>query len=322
MQVLMITSEWPTTEHPEWVPFLVQQTEYLHRAGIGVDVFFFRGAKNPINYAKAWLQVHNKLNFEKYDLIHAQFGQSGLIALGSRIPLVVTFHGSDLLGDVSKGRYTFSGQLLKLVSRLVALYADEIVVVSSALGELIPCKNHLHVVPGGLNLELFQPMDQIEARENLKLPQEKKIILFGGRPEMPVKRYELAKQAVTLLPGKDVELLAVSNVSHSQMPIYLSAADILLLTSMHEGSPTIIKEALACDIPIVSTDVGDVRERISAVEGCEVCENDQPETIAMALSRVLAINHRTTGRTTVLNLDERIMIQKLISVYRSALSQN
>jgi teichuronic acid biosynthesis glycosyltransferase TuaC len=322
MQILMITSEWPTPEHPEWVPFLVQQTEYLRKAGIGVDVFSFRGAKNPVNYVKGWLKVHKKLRTENYDLIHAQYGQSGLIAFWRRIPLVVTFHGSDLQGDVSHGKYTYSGQLLKLASKLVACNADAIVVVSSVLAQLLNRKSQIHIIPCGLDLELFQPMDQSEARARLNLPREKKYILFGGRPEMPVKRYELAKSAVKLLPDNEIEMLTVSAVPHHQMPVYLNACNVLLLTSLHEGSPTIVKEALACNLPIVSTNVGDVRERIGTVDGCIVCTNDQPETIAIALADVLKTNCRTTSRHTVFDLDENILTRKLISVYRSALGKD
>ena len=136
---------------------------------------------------------------------------------------------------------------------------------------------------------------------------------------MPVKRYPLAKQSVELMQDGNVEMIALSDVPHNQMPLYLNACDVLLLTSLHEGSPTIIKEALACNLPIVSTNVGDVGERVRTVEGCIVCEDDQPETIAEGLRKVLTLGHRIDGRRSVLELDEQIMTQKLSSVYRAAL---
>jgi teichuronic acid biosynthesis glycosyltransferase TuaC len=141
MRVLMVTSEWPTSEHPDWVPFLVQQVAFLRKAGVDVDVFSFRGAKQFSNYLRAWMQVQRKRSSNHYDLVHAQFGQSGLITLPKSLPLVITFHGSDLQGDPSfRGRYTLQGRLLKMVSRFVALFADEIIVVSSAksLWSLLP----------------------------------------------------------------------------------------------------------------------------------------------------------------------------------------
>ncbi len=138
-------------------------------------------------------------------------------------------------------------------------------------------------------------MQQSEARAKLGLPADLPIVLFGGRPEMPVKRFALAQRAVALLARQDVKLLTASNVPHSEMPLYLNAADVLLLTSRHEGSPTIVKEALACNLPVVSTDVGDVRERIASIDGCSVCDNDEPETIAFALGE--GVGERQTDST-------------------------
>lgn len=318
----MITSEWPTPERPEWVPFIVQQVEYLRKASVEVDVFFFRGAKNPVRYMLAWMILRRRHNLKHYDVVHAQFGQSGLIALPKQLPLVVTFHGSDLQGDVSsKGSYTFQGLVLKCVSKLVAQIADEIIVVSSALGQFVKQHNPYNVIPCGLNLKLFQPMDQIAVRRKLNLPQDKKLILFGGRPEMPVKRYDLARQAMNLLRDDEIELIALSKVPHDQMPLYLNACDVLLLTSLHEGSPTIVKEALACNLPIVSTDVGDVRFRVKGVEGCIVCNDDSPETIVAALMQVLSCGERVKGRQAVMDLDEDLLTQQVIDVYRKAIAK-
>jgi len=322
IKVLTITSEWPTSEHPNWVPFIVQQVNYLRKAGIDVDVFSFRGSKNPFNYIKAWFRVRKTLRAKHYDLIHAHFGQSGLIALPKSVPLIVTFHGSDLQGDVTaSGLYTAQGKILQVVSKFVALFADEIVVVSHALGQMINPKKTRHVIPCGVDLDLFAPMDQCVARQKLSLAMDQKIILFGGRPEMPVKRFKLAKQVVELVVEKGVEMVALNSASHSQMPCYLNACDVLLLTSSHEGSPTIIKEALACNLPIVSTDVGDVRKRIGNIEGCVVCDDDHPETIATALKQVLARGKRINGRESVLDLDENLIAQKIIKVYKHALEK-
>ena len=319
LHVLMVTSEWPTAARPEWVPFIVQQVDYLRQAGIDVDVFPFRGAKNPVNYLKAWLAAQKKMRSQNYDVVHAQFGQSGLIGLPKRLPLVVTFHGSDLQGDVSPdGHYTFHGRLLQVISKFVAWCADEVIVVSAALGQTLGQRSSYHLIPSGLDLNLFQPMDRAKARQELGLPQNKKLVLFGGRPEMPVKRYALARQAVSLIQYPEVELIALSSVAHQKMPLYINACDVIVLTSLHEGSPTIVKEALACNIPIVSTDVGDVRERIDSIDGCIVCEDDRPGTIAAGLTKVLKRAERIEGRKTVLELDEHRLAQKLLSVYQAA----
>ncbi|HMG11625.1 MAG TPA: glycosyltransferase [Gemmatimonadaceae bacterium] len=316
----MVTSEWPDPAHPNWVPFLVEQVTSLKNAGVDVRVFSFRGAKNPWNYMKAWLRLHELIKTGQYDLIHAQYGQSGLIALPRRLPLVVTFHGSDLMGDTDhRGRYTLPGRILVVLSKLVSHYADSIIVAANHLGRKLPGGTQYHIIPTGLDLERFRPINMNEAREELNLPKNKKIILFGGRPEMSVKRYFLARKTISLLQQDQVELLTVSNAPHEQMPLYLNAADVLLLTSRHEGSPTIIKEALACNLPIVSTDVGDVRERIGSIAGCMVCDDDRPEIIAASLRTILARDQPINGRTTVEDFDEKRLTQTVISIYQHAL---
>ena len=133
-RVLMLTSEWPTPQQPHHAPYLVQQVTFLRRAGIEVDVFPFRGARNPINYLKAWLRLRHELKNKRYQLLHAQFGQSALLVWPRRIPLVVTFHGCDLQGvRHPNGRMSASGWLLQRLCRSVARRADAVIVVSDRM---------------------------------------------------------------------------------------------------------------------------------------------------------------------------------------------
>jgi teichuronic acid biosynthesis glycosyltransferase TuaC len=324
MRVLMITSEWPSVETPNAVPFVVRQVEFLRRAGIDVDVFHFRGARNPLNYFFNWIKFRRQMFSKKYDIIHAQWGQSGIMALPKRLPLVVTFRGDDLEGIVGKnGKYTIAGNILRLVSQTVAFFADEVIVVSLNLAKKLRGRSY-NLIPSGLDLTLFCQQDKLAARRILNLPEDEKIILFGGNPLEPKKRFSLAQEAVVMIeehfPG--IRLIPAQGINHIKMPIYMNASDVLLLVSYHEGSPNVVKEALACNLPVVSTDVGDVRERIGDVNGCILCENDRPETIAMALSNVLNKGERIDGRQKVLDLDENILIQKLISVYEKAISEH
>ena len=102
----------------------------------------------------------------------------------------------------------------------------------------------------------------------------------------------------------------------------MNACDVLLMTSLHEGSPNVVKEALACNLPIVSTDVGDVRNRIGALDGCVVCATDDPATIAEALNQVLSRRQGIDGRKAVLDLDEQVLTSKVIDVYRRAVEKS
>lgn len=322
LRVFMITSEWPTPEHPEWSPFIVRQVEFLRRAGVHVDVFAFRGSKNPWSYLRAWRIAQSRLAHGRYDVVHAQWGQSALLALPKRTPLVVTYRGNDLEGIVGPdGRYSVPGRVLRAASRWVSRVADQVMVVSEHLAGLIPPRD-THVIPSGLDLERFQPMPRDEARAQLGLPLDRKLVLFAGVPSNARKRHALALAAVErLAPDLGAELVVAAGVPHPRIPLYMCGCDALVLTSMHEGSPNVVKEALACDLPVVSVDVGDVRQRIGAIEGCVVCADDRPETIAAALDRVLRRGGRIDGRSTVLELDERRLAQRTIRIYREAMAR-
>jgi len=174
------------------------------------------------------------------------------------------------------------------------------------------------VIPSGLDFGLFRPIPQDEARRHLGLPVDKRFLLFVGNPELPRKRYDLARQAVDVLNRSlSAELLVGWGAPHDDIPFYMNAADALVFTSRQEGSPNVVKEALACNLPVVSVRVGDVPLRLQNVEGCELCDDDRPETIAAALERVLRRNRRVAGRDAVRDLDEQRLAQEVISIYRS-----
>jgi len=178
-----------------------------------------------------------------------------------------------------------------------------------------------HVVPSGIDFDLFRPVPRAEARVRLGLPADERLVLFVGNPHLPRKRFPLAQQAVEILSRTlPVRFVLGWGVPHAEMPYYMGACDALVFTSRQEGSPNAVKEALACNLPIVSVAVGDVVERLHGVAGCEVCADDRPETIAAALARVLARGGRIAGREAVRHLDERLITQQVLAIYRAALN--
>ena len=323
IRILMVTCEWPAPGVNLTAHFIKRQADFLSAAGVDVEVFQFKGAKNPFKYLKAWLLLRRKLQRESYDLIHAQFGQSGVLALPKRAPLVVTFRGSDLLGTVSDrtGRHLRASIIHQYLSRLVALSADAVIVVSEHMkSELHPSIN-AHVIPSGIDFQFFRRTEKNVARQRLGLPLEEKLILFVGRPNQARKRCDLAKQAVEILNSSMPARLVVAwRIPHSEIPLYMSACDALVFTSMQEGSPNVVKEALACDLPVVSVAVGDVASRIQNIDGCELCLDERPETIAAALARVLSREGRIAGRESVNALDENVITEKVLKIYKSILT--
>jgi len=241
----------------------------------------------------------------------------------ARTPVIITFHGSDLQGiRDTKGRVTLAGHILKWVSRFVAQRADEVIIVSEHMQRYLPSRAY-HVIPAGIDTQLFRPLDQDEARRQLGLPLAKHIVLFVGDPQRPEKRYWLAEAVMDQIRSRlpSAQLVVASGVPHSKMPLYMNASDALLVTSSSEGSPVAVREALACNLPVVSVDVGDLRYRIGAVSGCVLCENDQPQTIAQALETVLRRKERIAGQDILSEMDEGLLIHKVIGVYRQALSK-
>jgi glycosyltransferase involved in cell wall biosynthesis len=321
IRVLMITAGWPQPGQPQTTHFVKRQAEFLQRAGVQVDVFQFRGAKRFWNYMRAWTKVRPMIRSGRYDLVHAQFGQSGALALPRRLPLVVTFRGSDLLGIVgADGRYTIAGKVSQLVARFVAKRAEAVVVVSEHMKAYFRTSAPVLVLPSGLDFELFRCLPRDEARRRLGWSFDKRLVLFAGNPDQPRKRYPLAKAAVDLLNQTlPAELVVAWGVSHSDIPLYMNACDAFVFTSMQEGSPNVVKEALACDLPVVSVAIGDVAERLKGIDGCELCADERPETIAAGLERVLRRGQRVAGRIAVAHLAEEAITARLIGLYQSVL---
>ena len=324
IRVLMVTADWP--DRASWggtATFIPRQVEFLRAAGVLVDVFSFWGKKQLSKYGAAWWEVHRRLRRGSYDLVHAQFGQSVLVALPTRLPLVVTFRGDDLEGIMSdtEERFTPLGKLLPLLSRLGARLADATIVVSAHLQRCLPPSVQARVIPSGLDFKRFRPIPQDVARRRLGLPLEGRLVLFVGDPELPRKRYRLARQAVAQLNAAlPAELVLGWAKPHTEIPYFMNACDALVFTSLQEGSPNVVKEALACNLPVVSVAVGDVPERLRGIEGCEICADDRGETIAAALERVLRRGGRVAGRAAVQALDERAITEQVIAVYRAALA--
>jgi glycosyltransferase involved in cell wall biosynthesis len=317
----MVTSDWLWNSWGGPAVFIARQAEFLRREGVEVDLFPFRGSRHPGNYLAAWKEVRSRVRSGSYDLVHAQFGQSGLTALPKRVPLIVTFRGDDLEGIIGEnGRYIPAGWLLRFISRTVARRADAAIVVSEHMKQYLPRSVSAHVMPSGIDLDLFRPESQEAARRRLDLPGDQRLVLFVGNPGLARKRYGLAKEVVAIVNQTIPTRLVVGwELPHDKIAALMNACDALLCTSMQEGSPNAVKEALACNLPVVSVLVGDVALRLHGIAGCELCSDDRVETIAAALGRVLQRGGRIDGRSAVKHLDERLLTQQLVDVYRSIL---
>jgi teichuronic acid biosynthesis glycosyltransferase TuaC len=316
----MLTNEWPSSATPYAAPYVVRQVAFVEASGAQVDVFSFRGAKSPKNYVQARRELRKAHDLSSYDVIHAQFGQSGLLALPKRRPLVVTLRGSDILGSLgADGKTTFAGKVLRQVTKLVTRAADAVIIVSESQRKHLPPSVRPHLLPSGVDFSRIPDLSVEEARRRADLPLDRRLVLYVGPPTVQ-KGYDVATAAVQLLASRlPVELVVGWNMSQDEVLLRMRACDALVFPSRQEGSPDVVKEALACDLPIVAARVGDVPERLRGIEGCEVCEDWRPETMCDALERVLRPGKGIEGRAAVQELDEARLTERLLEIYRSAI---
>lgn len=309
MRVLKVTNMYPTAEQPQFGIFVQQETESLRRLGVDVDVLFVNGRSSKLNYLTGAPRLWSRLRDEEYDLVHAHYIFAGLLALTRRrLPIVLTHHGAEV----------FEGWQ-GLTCRMFTRWFDAAIVRTEEMKTRLGV-DEAHIIPGGINMEKFRPQPSADCRTQLGLPLDGKLVLWAGDPR-PDKRFDLAVAAMRRLddhlPG--VELIKLTGREHSLVPRYMNACDVLLLTSDSEGSPNVVKEAMACDLPVVGRPVGDVREVIGATEGCHLTSED-PGDIARKLELALARGGRTNGHEAVAHLELGAIGRQIIDVYRQTLA--
>lgn len=288
-------------------PIVMNQALSLQKQGIEVDFFLIKG-RGIRGYLSNIPAFRRKCRESKYDLLHAHYFDSALVPTLSfiTVPLIVSLMGSDVHESPA------SRWLMKLFSRIswaAVIVKSEDLQKKSGIREA-------HIIPNGIDLEKFQPMDKQEARKSLSLDPEKKYILFMAIPARPEKNFKLAEEAAGLLNDKQVELLVVHGIENEKVATWLNAADVLLMTSLWEGSPNVVKEAMACNKPVVSTRVGDVGSLLDGVEGSFVCEHD-PQDVMEKIRLALMFGNQTNGRQKLINLglDEKSIAGRIIELY-------
>jgi teichuronic acid biosynthesis glycosyltransferase TuaC len=323
MRVLIVTAMWPTEENPAFGSFVRTQVDALRAVGLEIEVLVLEGRVRKLIYPRGMWQIRRRLRQQPADLVHAHFGYCGIVARTQRrVPVVVTFHGDDVLGTINaKGAVTFASRIAAAASRLIARHIDAAIVQTKEMAVRLDC-GCADVIPHEVDLERFRPIDRGQARALLGLDPSRPYVLFAASPGIPVKRYPLARDAVAELRKRmdDVELVVVHREPQDRLCLYMNACDVLAFPSFQEGSPNIVKQALACNMPIVSTDVGDVREIIEGTPGCTIAP---PDTLgfAAALEAQLHAGGRSSGRVRVAHLACDEVAQQVAAVYRRVLSR-
>jgi glycosyltransferase involved in cell wall biosynthesis len=301
--------------------FARRQIQSLQDAGLDVEVYEIHARLDPMALTRDWFALRERIATWKPDLVHAQYGTvTAALATSLGVPCVVTFRGSDLnpIPGINRVRSRVSHAL----SQLAAARADEVICVSHKLRmRLLAHRESAHVIPSGIDLDLFKPISRDDARRELGWPLEGRVVLFNAGRHPENKRLGLAEEAFALarrsLDGARLVVLNGS-VEPAAMPLHYAASDCALLTSRFEGSPNVVREALACNLPVVAVDVGDVSEWLRGVSPSMVV-GDDAASIAAALVAVLEVPTRSNGRQRVQSAARDAVARRIIEVYHQAL---
>jgi glycosyltransferase involved in cell wall biosynthesis len=322
-RVLVVTNLWPTAEDPGFGSFVQDQMESMRPLGVEYEVMFVDGRASRWNYLRAYPELWRRVKEHPFDLIHAHFGLAGLVARGQcRLPLVVTFHGDDVLGQPTRsGHITLMGRFFQVSSFLLAPLASVVIVQSREMRRKLKPAS-ARIIPCGIDLDLFRPFDYEQARRALGLDFEKKYVLFAYNPDEPRKRFDLIEAAVALARKQvpQLEILHVRGKPHNEMPLYMSAADVLVVSSLAEGGPLVTKEAMATQLPVITVNVGDAVDLIHESDGNFLVPREA-EAIAQKVVEVCRSGKRGCGRARLTPYSMPMTAKKIVEVYASVLQR-
>jgi len=304
--------------------FTKRQAMALRDRGLRVDMFFLPIWSDFQTLFRAYKKFRSTVNKTNPQIIHAQYGNlSGAIcAFGTLRKMVITFRGSDLNPCLYANPIRV--RLGHFLSQLAALRAARIICVSNELkGRLWWKKNSVRVIPSPINLELFQPFPQKIARKILDWNPNERVVLFNAGKTPIEKGHSIVKSAVKTAQSRynDIRLeVLCGNVPPDYMPLYYNASDCLILASVWEGSPNVVKEALACNLPVITTKVGDVEERLNGVFPSKIVERDSYQ-MGNAIIDILSLNQRSNGRDKVAELSLSHTTKRLIAIYEQIIKK-
>ena len=320
MKILVLASD----KRGHFAPFIEEQIAALQACGVQIIRYGVTG-HGILGYLRELPALRRLIRAERPDIIHAHYGLCGLLAnLQRLVPVVTTYHGSDInvpaLLRLSKIAMRLSAFNIFVSKRNISIALSPNRLIASRL------QNRYALLPCGVNLTDDQLTSRAEARQALGIADDAKLVLFAGAFDNAVKDAPLAQEAVSFASNlspfaSNLILQELHGFSRAEVNLWMCAANCLLLTSKTEGSPQVIKEAMACGCPIVSVDVGDVAERTSGVEGCYVVPSRDPKDIAQALLQAIAFTGKTNGRERLIEmgLSNEQVAEQLIEIYKQVI---
>lgn len=302
----------PDAAAPQRGRWVRDQVDEVRKRGVEVDLFEFPRGRSE--YRPATRRLRALLRRERFDLVHAHYGLAGWVAkLAGAKPLLVTFHGTDV-------RHHLVGHL----SRRLAWRIDLVAGVSRALFEAEDGRPGLPAVPGsavlpcGPDLSRFEPQPRAEARRQLGLDPEGRYLFFPANPARPEKRHDRAAE-VAAACGAD--LVTGGSIEPEQMPLWINAANAVLVTSDYEGFGMATVEALACEVPVLSTPVGIAPYALRGIEGCLCAQFDVDAWATVARRHLEAADPRVAGSARAATLSAAAMAERAIVAYSAIVNR-
>jgi len=314
---ILIVSRYKSKYPSRQAPFVTEQGEALKAEGCQIEFFLLEG-----NYFQQFFKLRKKIKDFNPDIVHAHYGLTAIIAECQSIcPVVTTFHNGET--------HTW---YVNWFSSLFSLRAKYVIYVAPHIREKLYFKaKHYSIIPCGISLDDCFLMPQNEARRELGWSLEKKYILFGGAFYNLRKNAPLLFEAVEKLHRNDIEIVEMWKLTRRECMLMMNATDVFALPTKNEGSPQALKEAMACNCPIVATDVSDIKYMLGNVQGHYVLENKRgtqtnwvgdehsADELAELLTKALSFGRRTAGREQLININytNDLIAKKILGIYKS-----
>ena len=330
MKVLHITPMYPTESNPGFGSFVKTQIDSL-RSLVDIDLLVLPGSGGVAPYIKSLPLIKRKLN-GSFDVLHLHFGHvSTMIKMiySGKAPVITSYCGSDLFGKIGEnGHISLKSKFLSGMNHRSSNSDFCSIVKSRQLGDAL--KGHssnIEIIPNGVDAEQFKELDSKLCKKELGLDPAKRTIFFPADPETRVKNFELLRSVMNQLDANVYQLLTFNNnykILHEKVPVYLNAADLIVLTSLHEGSSNVIKESLACNKVVFSTDVGDSKWLLDGVNNSVIIPYD-PNSLKASIEVFFDEGNKMEPNSRSVffdkGLDVSTIANRIVDIYSQALNE-